>query len=544
MTYRHPRDEAPPPPILTSAARVPQAGATVPVVVLERMEEAYLAFDAAWRMTYLNAAAERLLGRPRDELLGQVIWESFPAAVGSAFQQQYDHARASGEMVSFVAYSPPKDRWFSVRAYPGAQDDDALAVYLQDVTDAHREEERHRWQAALLDQAHDAMFVWELGGPITYWNAGAALQYGYSSAEAVGRTTYELLRTEVLDGLDEPFTSFAAFEAALARAGEWQGTLRHTTRDGRHLTVSGRMQLVRTPDGRHVVLESARDITERKRTEQRTREALEALLAMAQALVERPAAETEALDVPAAAHQTTRSVAHHLAELVCDVLGCQRVGLIAVDQETRRQRALAVVGLTPEQEPRWWAEQEELPPYGEGADPDLLARFEAGEAIVLDMTAPPLDQLPNPYDITTSLAVPMRLGRTVVGILSLDHGGAHHTYTRDELALAEAVGQLAALVIERERLLEERAAAEARALAQREATRRMDDFLSIVSHELKTPVTTLSTYLQLLARHLPRMRAAAEAADEHAPLAQEIEFGGPVRAAQPARDEHSDPAGR
>ncbi|MEO8971946.1 MAG: HAMP domain-containing sensor histidine kinase, partial [Ktedonobacteraceae bacterium] len=60
-------------------------------------------------------------------------------------------------------------------------------------------------------------------------------------------------------------------------------------------------------------------------------------------------------------------------------------------------------------------------------------------------------------------------------------------------------------VLERERLLQERAQAQANELALREANRRMDEFLSIASHELRTPLTAIKGNIQLAQRRLDRM---------------------------------------
>ena len=96
----------------------------------------------------------------------------------------------------------------------------------------------------------------------------------------------------------------------------------------------------------------------------------------------------------------------------------------------------------------------------------------------------------------------MATGNTLVGLLALDHGGDAHFYTDEEIALTKAVAKLGALVIERERLLHERANARANELALREANQRMDEFMGIASHELKTPMTTIKGYVQLVARRL------------------------------------------
>lgn len=249
-----------------------------------------------------------------------------------------------------------------------------------------------------------------------------------------------------------------------------------------------------------------RDVTEQRRLERRTHEALSTVLEMAGALVDLPA-EGEANPAPGETAATSAGrpipwrIAHRLAELTRGVLDCRRVGIAAVDPEAGWQTPIAVVGLSPEQETRWWTEQFGHPTrYGEGVDPALLARFEAGEALVVDMTEPPYNTLPNPCGLTTTLVAPMRVGACVIGSLSLDYGGPPHVFTDQERALAEAAAQLAALVLEREQLLSEREVARANALAAQEATRRMNTFLGIAGHELRTPVTSMKASVQLTAR--------------------------------------------
>jgi PAS domain S-box-containing protein len=63
----------------------------------------------------------------------------------------------------------------------------------------------------------------------------------------------------------------ALFEAELQRTGEWIGELVHMTRDGRHLVVESRHQLLVESDGRQFVLETCRDITERLELEAEVR---------------------------------------------------------------------------------------------------------------------------------------------------------------------------------------------------------------------------------------------------------------------------------
>jgi len=122
-----------------------------------------------------------------------------------------------------------------------------------------------RQQANLLDQAHDAIIIWEFPGTIVYWNRGAEQLYGFSREEAIGRPSHEFLKTEHAMAKDE-------FEAALERDGEWAGELTHTTRDGRKIIVESRQVLMRETEGRRLVLETNRDITDRKLAEEALRQ--------------------------------------------------------------------------------------------------------------------------------------------------------------------------------------------------------------------------------------------------------------------------------
>ncbi|HLJ35060.1 MAG TPA: PAS domain-containing sensor histidine kinase [Ktedonobacteraceae bacterium] len=241
------------------------------------------------------------------------------------------------------------------------------------------------------------------------------------------------------------------------------------------------------------------DVTERRQLERRTQETLNALLAMAEALVLAPESGLTAENLAA---KTANPVATRIAELTCSILGCRRVSITAIEPETEVMRPIAVVGLPPEQERQWWAEQPENARLSDSPMPELVARLRANEVLILDMTQPPFDAAPNPYNIHIMLTVPMAVGSTLVGLLFLDYGGESHIYSDDEIALTKAVAKLGALVIERERLLHERADAHANEMALREANQRMDEFMGIASHELKTPLTTIKGYVQLVARRL------------------------------------------
>jgi signal transduction histidine kinase/PAS domain-containing protein len=257
-------------------------------------------------------------------------------------------------------------------------------------------------------------------------------------------------------------------------------------------------------DPRYGAIEGAvtitRDITERRSLEQRTRAALDALLEIAQVLVQEPS-QADWSENQATSVETT--IARRLAELTRQVLGCQRLAFLAVEPETECIYPLAVVGLSPELEQQWWTEQlQQESHFGDGLDATMIAQLRAGQAMQLDLRQPPWRGQHNSYGIRTMLLAAMRTADQVVGLITLDYGGAEHEYAPDEIRLTMTVGRLAALVIERHRLLREREEARASAMALQVANERMDTFIGIAGHELKTPLTSIKGNLQLVTRRL------------------------------------------
>jgi PAS domain S-box-containing protein len=248
-----------------------------------------------------------------------------------------------------------------------------------------------------------------------------------------------------------------------------------------------------------------RDVTAQRALERRTHDALQALLVMAGALFDVPEPDEADADAPALADGVAGASpeARRLADLTRNVLACKRVGIVAIDPATRARVPVAVAGLTPAQGHQWWAEQAQpAETAGEAADPELSARLEAGEAVVVDMTRPPYASRPNTFGVTTTLVAPMRVGARLVGVLAIDFGDVPHAFSEQERALTGAVARLAAMVVERARLLREREEARASALAAEETATRMNTLLGIAGHELRTPVTSIKASVQLAERAL------------------------------------------
>ena len=142
-----------------------------------------------------------------------------------------------------------------------------LAAQCSQILETLRLQEQLRRQASLIDLTPDAIVVRDPNGVISQWSRGAEQIYGWSAAEAVGRTSHELLATQFPQPLED-------IETVLARAGHWSGDLLHRTRDGRELIVESRWLLRRGHDGlTDEVLEANVDVTERERSKEALRQA-------------------------------------------------------------------------------------------------------------------------------------------------------------------------------------------------------------------------------------------------------------------------------
>jgi PAS domain S-box-containing protein len=116
--------------------------------------------------------------------------------------------------------------------------------------------ERAERLASLLTLSYEPMLVWELNGPIEFWNTGAERLYGFTPEEAVGRISHVLLETKF------PIT-LNALITQLQNERYWSGELRHICKDGHEVIVESRQQLL--DDG--TVIEVNRDVTDRKQIE-------------------------------------------------------------------------------------------------------------------------------------------------------------------------------------------------------------------------------------------------------------------------------------
>ncbi|HZM33377.1 MAG TPA: PAS domain-containing sensor histidine kinase [Burkholderiales bacterium] len=109
---------------------------------LEGLLEGFVAYDADWVMTYMNAAGERILGRRREEVLGKTWHEAFPHAVGNPVDEMYQRVMRARVGETMEYHYPHYGRWMEISASPVRTG--GVGVYFRDISDRKRAEQALR----------------------------------------------------------------------------------------------------------------------------------------------------------------------------------------------------------------------------------------------------------------------------------------------------------------------------------------------------------------------------------------------------------------
>ncbi len=264
-------------PTGTTETAPPAVSIAEVTTLLNISPDALIAIDLAGTIVLVNEQAATLFGYTQTELIGQSMETLLPERlreVHIAHRTHYAAAprqRPMGVGLDLVGRHKDGTEFpidISLRPILVEQTLHIVGA-IRDMT-AQRQLERERTQQAerllqqmaLINLAHDAIFVRDSIDRVLSWNRGAEELYGWSAQEALGRVAHVLLKTRF------PKTQ-AAVDAALRQEGHWEGELVHTRRDGCMAVVESRQVLVRDEQGNPTtVLEINRDITERRRLEE------------------------------------------------------------------------------------------------------------------------------------------------------------------------------------------------------------------------------------------------------------------------------------
>lgn len=171
--------------------------------MLAQVGDAVIAVDADQRVTFLNAAAERLYGVDASGVLGRKLEEIHTNRWPDAESESAANAALNacgewrGESIHITrdGRSLPVESSVSLLSDPGGGYGGRLAV-IRDITERKRIEEElwhaHQQVERVLDSITDGMFSLDLDWRYTYFNKQGASLVGMSPEELIGRSVWNL----------------------------------------------------------------------------------------------------------------------------------------------------------------------------------------------------------------------------------------------------------------------------------------------------------------------------------------------------------------
>ncbi|MBD1821132.1 PAS domain S-box protein [Cyanobacteria bacterium FACHB-DQ100] len=385
--------------------------------------------------------------------------------------------------------------WFSITFPPPSESYERVIVSLLDITERKQTEKALKRYQLLSEHSRDIVLYIRRDGQILEANQAAVNAYGYSRAELLSRTISDLRSPETYSSLN------AQFSQAYQRGILFETV--HRRQDGSSFPVEVSAQSTVT-ETEAVILSIIRDISERKqveaereyllRCEQSARLAAESAERRAQFIAEAGTVLNSSLEY----QSTLRSVAQLVVPTLADWCA---VDILNAGGSLER---LATAHIDPAKV-EWGIElHRRYPPdlnaphgiaqvlrtgqpeyYPEISEEQLIAGARDAEHL----------QILRALGLKSVMIVPLIVRGRTLGVISFISAESGHSYSLADLSLAEELARRAALALDNAYLYLEAQQAQLQAEA---ANRMKDEFLAVLSHELRTPMNPILGWARLL----------------------------------------------
>lgn len=192
--------------------------------VLRTMPDGFFLLDSDWRFSFVNSAAGQMLRRDPAELVDESIWDEFPEARDTVFEQTYRAVRGTGVSNTLQAYFAPLEAWFHITAHPAQT---GVAVHFRNITrEVGEQRDLSLFRTAIDTMTTGAVMVEKGSGDIDTWH----IIYANSAAVRLWRSNEKLLTGNTIgDMIGE-----AVCTPGLKRIDEVLASHEHCTFEARH----------------------------------------------------------------------------------------------------------------------------------------------------------------------------------------------------------------------------------------------------------------------------------------------------------------------
>jgi PAS domain S-box-containing protein len=221
-----------------------------------------------------NPASERIFGYSADEMVGASIYKLIPPELYPEEREVLERIGRGERVAHFETTRRRKDgTLFPVELtvspiFDAGGNIIGASSIKRDISDRKTAAATSARLAAIVQSSQDAIISKTIAGIVLDWNTAAERMYGFSYAEMVGRSIYQLVPDELR--LEE--------QSILERVARGEHVAHYETtrrrRDGSFINVALTLSPVHAPDGSIIAASSIqRDISERKRAEEALRQA-------------------------------------------------------------------------------------------------------------------------------------------------------------------------------------------------------------------------------------------------------------------------------
>ena len=231
--------------------------------------------DRLGRYVVINSAGASALGMPAEAVIGKDDEALFPAAEAQRLQEMDNEVFRTGRPQTneeSVTIAGTARIYHVIKAPYRDHAGNVVGVIgiCRDITERKAEELARAWLAAIVESSPDAVVGTSLDGTITSWNAAAERMFGSSREEAIGQPVSMLAPPGQRDELAGLFDRLRRGERIARHEATW------CRQGGARIDVAAALSPIRDDTSAVIGLAAiVRDITEQKRVERALRQSEE-----------------------------------------------------------------------------------------------------------------------------------------------------------------------------------------------------------------------------------------------------------------------------